>query len=199
MSRKQSRKKKTQRDQEVLYNNRVISIDQERENRRQRTKRRAEAKRKRQGRQSIREKMLAERAVTDPMDTSREAVKTIPVKKKKERRPLSPQAIIAMATAVVIVIILLLSIGKIISLQQQKNEINSEIEQMQQQIKDLEAKTEDIDSDEYIEQEARNWLKMAKSGEMVYVMKGNALEQEEGVTEADEKAQANQNTTDDEL
>ncbi len=199
MSRKQSRKKKTQRDQEVLNSSRVINIDKERENRRQQMKRRAEAKRKRQGRQSIREKMQSEWEVMDPLDAAQEAAKTLPVKQKKERRPPSAQALIAMAAGLIILIILLLSIGQIISLQQQKHEINSEIEQMEQQIKDLKAKTEEIDTDEYIEQEARNWLKMAKSGEMVYVMKGNAPEQEEGITEADEKAQAEQNTTDDNL
>lgn len=188
------RKKKTQKDREVLYSdNSVIDIDKEREARRLELRRKAEAKQRRTGRKSIKEEMMEEvRAAEQPEEANSEG-KAAAVKMPR-RKALSTPKKLLLILLVLLLIVFAVSIGSIVQLKQQESAAEQEVAELKVQKAELQKKVSDLDSDEYIERQARNWLKMAKQGDMVYVMEGDSIEQNSGVTKADEEADAASNT-----
>ena len=78
-------------------------------------------------------------------------------------------------------------------LKHEEHAAEKEVAELKLQKAELQKKVSCLDSDEYIEQQARNWLKMAKQGDMVYVMKGDSIEQNSNVTMEDEEADASKN------
>ena len=81
-------------------------------------------------------------------------------------------------------------------LKHEERTAEKEVAELKIQKAELQKKVGDLDSDEYIEQQARNWLKMARQGDMVYVMKGDSIEQNSNVTREDEEANAGGNEED---
>ena len=69
------------------------------------------------------------------------------------------------------------SIWNILSLKIQEREARAEIELLKQRKAELTQQAAELGSDAYIEQQARNWLKMAKHGEIVYVLEKGKKEE----------------------
>ncbi len=95
-----------------------------------------------------------------------------------------------MFVIVVIVLMILSSMNSIIRLKQQEYEARQEVERLTAQRDQLKERVAEIDSNEYIEQQARNWLKMAKKGDLVYILNGDSIQQDEDITQEQEEADA---------
>ena len=111
-------------------------------------------------------------------------------RKRKRRKPLSGKQRIALIVVIVLGLLILSSMNNIVKLKQQEHEAEQEVASLNAQKAELEARLDEIDSNDYIEQQARNWLKMAKQGDRVYVLNGNSIIQEEGITQEQEAAEA---------
>ena len=74
------------------------------------------------------------------------------------------------AAALIALIGLVCSIWNIVSLKSRsRREKRSQIEALKEEEAALEKEAGNIGTEEYIEEQARQWLKMAKSGEIIYV------------------------------
>ena len=111
-------------------------------------------------------------------------------RRKKHRKSISGKQRIAWIVVIVLLLIILSSMNNIIKLKQQEHEAQEEVASLNAQKAELEVRLEEIDSNDYIEQQARNWLKMAKRGDRVYVLNGDSIVQEEGITQEQEAAEA---------
>ncbi len=109
---------------------------------------------------------------------------------KKRKKPISGKQRIAVIVVIVLLLIILFSMNNIIKLKQQEHDAQQEVASLKAQKAELEARVEEIDSNDYIEQQARNWLKMAKRGDRVYVLNGNSIPQTEAITQEQEAAEA---------
>lgn len=109
---------------------------------------------------------------------------------KTRRKPHTGRQRIAFIVIIVLMLIILFSMNNIIRLKQQEHETQQEVASLKAQKAELEARVEEIDSNDYIEQQARNWLKMAKQGDRVYVLNGDSILQGEGITHEQEAAEA---------
>lgn len=109
---------------------------------------------------------------------------------KKRRKSHSGNQRIAIIVVIVLLLIILFSMNNIIKLKQQEHEAQQEVASLKAQKAELEVRIEEIDSNDYIEQQARNWLKMAKRGDRVYVLNGDSILQDEGITHEQEAADA---------
>lgn len=189
------RKKKSQKDREVLYNdNSVIDIDKEREARRLELRKKAEAKQRRTGRKSLKEEMMEEIEIQEHPDRAR-TPKTAAAKPPRKKAFTAPQRLL-LILLVLLLIVFAVSVRSIVMLKHEERTAEKEVAELKIQKAELQKKVGDLDSDEYIEQQARNWLKMARQGDMVYVMKGDSIEQNSNVTREDEEANAGGNEED---
>ena len=189
------RKKKSQKDREVLYNdNSVIDIDKEREARRLELRKKAEAKQRRTGRKSLKEEMMEEIEIQEHPDRAR-MPKTAAAKPPRKKAFTAPQRLL-LILLVLLLIVFAVSVRSIVMLKHEERTAEKEVAELKIQKAELQKKVGDLDSDEYIEQQARNWLKMARQGDMVYVMKGDSIEQNSNVTREDEEANAGGNEED---
>ncbi len=94
-------------------------------------------------------------------------------KKKKVKKPKSlgyKYAKILFSAAMVIIMFTVASqVGKIVQLKIDKRNAAAELAKLEEQRDDLQNKYDNLDSDETIEKQAREILKMAKTGEIIYV------------------------------
>ena len=111
-------------------------------------------------------------------------------RRKKRRKPLSGKKRIVLLVVVVILLLCLSSLNSIIKLKQQEHNAEQEVAALTAQRDALKERVSEINSNEYIEQQARNWLKMAKKGDRVYILKGDSIQQDEGITHEQEAADA---------
>lgn len=193
--RKKRRKKKSQKDREILYGEKVINLDDKRAARRAERSRKAEARRKKRGVKSIEEQMLEQAELREhPEGTSREPAAAV---KRPRRRKLTTGKLVIIVLIIVVLAVTVKSAGNIIKLKHEENAVKQEIVSLQAQKKDLQKQVNELDSSEYIEQQARNWLKMARQGDMVYIMNGNSIPQGSGITQEEEQADASKNQNED--
>lgn len=82
---------------------------------------------------------------------------------------MTPVKIAVIAVAVIALICLSCSIWKIVSLKIEESRSRDRIAELKEEKKELEEEVSGIGTEEYIEEQARQWLKMAKSGEIIYV------------------------------
>ena len=87
----------------------------------------------------------------------------------QKKKRLTPVRIAVIAAALIALIGLVCSIWKIVSLKIEEKEKRSQIEALKEEEAALEKEAGNIGTEEYIEEQARQWLKMAKSGEIIYV------------------------------
>lgn len=186
------RKKKSQKDREVLYSDSsVIDIDKEREARRLELRKKAEARQRRTGRKSLKEEMMEEVELAEhPERLRRPSTEDAVVPKRK---PMTTRMRLLTVLLILLLIVCALSARSIVRLKHEEHAAEKEVAELKLQKAELQKKVSGLDSDEYIEQQARNWLKMAKQGDMVYVMKGDSIEQNSNVTMEDEEADASKN------
>ena len=87
----------------------------------------------------------------------------------QKKKRLTPVRIAVIAAALIALIGLVCSIWNIVSLKIEEKEKRSQIEALKEEEAALEKEAGNIGTEEYIEEQARQWLKMAKSGEIIYV------------------------------
>ena len=159
------RKKRSLKTKELIENEKVIDLDEQREARRAKLRAEADASRKKRGAKSIRTEVLEEIAAGEEIEEP-EVVEA--PKKKKRRKPLSMQLKLCIFALIVAMIIMLFSMGNIVSLKMQERQAKQTVSQLQKEKAELERQVGDLGSQEYIEKQARDWLKMAQQGEIIY-------------------------------
>lgn len=122
-------------------------------------------------------------------------------KRKKNRKSFSLKRVIAFIVCIILALIILFSLNNIVTLKQKEKKANQELSDLKIQRAELRQKVKELDSREYIEHHARTWLKMAREGDRIYIMNGDPLHQDTGVTQDQEKnsAERNQSKTDNDL
>ncbi len=110
--------------------------------------------------------------------------------KKKKKGSLTTNKLIAITVGIFLVLILLTSFNNIVDLKQKEHVAQEEVASLRAQKAEMEKTADEADSDEYIEQQARTWLKMARKGDMIYIMNGDPLLQDSGITQEQEEADA---------
>lgn len=119
-----------------------------------------EARRKRQEKRKKQQQKERKRETAEPKRALRASVKA--GRRKKH------------ITYAVIILAIIAAIGvsalNIISLKAEYREVEQQNRQLQQQKEDLEQQIKDSGKDKYIEQEAREQLRMVKPGETVYIV-----------------------------
>lgn len=184
------KRKKTKKTSRPSGEENIINIEMRRELRRQKLRAEAEESRKKRGVKSIQEQMMEEAAINNMIldgyaDPRVSAVgqntggkkKKKGVKAKKQKKPASAQKKIAMIILAVVAVMVVYSIWNILSLKIQERDARAEIELLKQRKAELTQQAAELGSDAYIEQQARNWLKMAKHGEIVYVLEKGKKEE----------------------
>lgn len=166
------RRKKKQKAKE-LTKDKIIDIDTEREERRLRLRREAELSRAKRGEKSLVQEMFDEMTRGDePQAAEKEkqeaAGKSGKNKKNAKKKRRSPQLKVAIAVIIVVLILLAFSIGNIINLKMQESEAKSRLEELSAEKEELEQQVSELGTDAYMEEQAREWLRMAKQGEIIY-------------------------------
>ena len=183
-----TRKKKNKKSREIIYEDQVIDLEKERDQRRAKLRAEAAARRKKRGEKSIKEEMMEEIA-SDYTDTgASDSDEDDPNgTRKKKKRKLPYQLKIVIGVVIVVLIALAFSIGNIISLKMEEKAAREELAALNEEKDALTDEVGDLGSDEYIEEQARDWLKMAKSGEIIYDMKDKSTKAAVTTTSAAEE------------
>jgi cell division protein FtsB len=174
MAKKQKKKKKRKGSE----SKNIIDIETRREERRKELRAEAEASRAKRGEKSIMQEMLDEIERGDEYDMAYKPEKKTEKKKAKKKKP-SFATKLCLAVVIVVGIALIFSIGNIVSLKVQEIQAEAELAALQEQKAELERQVEEIGSDEYMERQAREWLKMAKEGEIIYSDNGDEKSSDE--------------------
>lgn len=162
------RKKKKEKAKELIEGRNVIDIDDERKARRERLSQQADASRRKRGEKSIKQEMLEELARGEEQQE-----KPAERKRRKKKKITSPVVKITVVGIVVFMAVLLIcSVGKIVELKIQESHAEAEIERLKEEKALLEEQVQQIGSDTYMEQQARDLLKMARQGEVIYILDG---------------------------
>jgi cell division protein FtsB len=74
---------------------------------------------------------------------------------------------------IIVLVMLIFSVGRIVSLMMQMNQMEKELDELNAEKKELEEQVGQIGTDAYTEKQAREWLKMAKQGELIYTTDGD--------------------------
>ena len=162
----------------------IIDLDAKKEKRRQERRAAAEELRKKRGKKSLKQTMMDEVAA-DELHEDRQSYSSdyrigmsdagaaaLDRKSMRGRRKKGMSTAMKILIAVVIVVFLAMSmsIKQIVSLKIQESEAEERVKLLREQKEKLEADTAQIGTDENIEKQARNWLKMAKQGETLYII-----------------------------
>lgn len=169
MGKRKDRKKKTC---ERIETDTVIDLDAQREaRRRQLREAAAESRRKRGAREdgSDYDYYGYHSGDGDTIVEDTESFQKSQKNTKKRKKGLTPSRIIILAAVLFIIICVFCSIWNIISLKVEEREARERIKELEAQKQELEQEVGKIGTEEYIEEQARRWLKMAKSGEIIYV------------------------------
>lgn len=166
------RRKKKQKAKELTEQN-IIDMDAKRQERRRKLRAEAEVERAKRGEKSIMQEMMDEMARGDeryePHGADAVAKRDKKRREKKKKGAMSPQKKMAIVVIIVILAALIFSVGNIIKLQVQQNEAERKLAELQSEKEELEKQVDQIGSDTYMEKQAREWLKMAKQGEIIYM------------------------------
>ncbi len=167
------KRKNRKKQQSVIDTDTVIDLDAQREARRQQLREAAAEARRRRGMEGAE----AEVSGSDyygfkpeaPPETEavQEEQKAAP--KKKRKKGSAPVRIAVFAIAFIAVICVACSGWNILSLKMEEKAKRELIVQLEAEKKELLSEVGSIGTEEYIEQQARQWLKMAKSGEIIYI------------------------------
>ncbi len=167
---KKVRRKKGQKDKEVFGNPSVIDLDEERKARKKEVREKAEAKRRKTGSKSFREEIMGEVESSEyPGGRGGKDKASAPEENKKPKKSKKVFVIIILIFIAVMVAMVYSASSKIMDLRTEEAEYKQEIADLKIQKENLEGQISDIGSDEYVMKQARSWLKMAKSGELVYI------------------------------
>lgn len=169
---KRSRKKK----KGLVDTDTVIDLDAQREARRRQLREAAAESRRRRGvpdrdpsgYDGYGPSSEMEQGVLEEERTAEGEIKSERRTGQKKKR-LTPARIAVLAAALIVLICLVCSIWNIISLKMEEKESRSRIEALKEEKEALKKEAGSIGTEEYIEEQARQWLKMAKSGEIIYV------------------------------
>ncbi|MCQ2565950.1 MAG: septum formation initiator family protein [Clostridia bacterium] len=110
-------------------------------------------------------------------------------RKRRNRRRLVVLAIFIILCAVIGLVGK--SVVNLVQLESEKKAREAELETLQQQIEKDEATLKEVNSDEYIEQQARSELRMIKEGEVLYIINSDGSK-----TEVDEDGNPVKNEND---
>lgn len=91
--------------------------------------------------------------------------------KRKRRIVRALTRLLVLVTVCVVIGLLSKSVVNIIGLQSEKNQKEKELEALQDEIAKDQDILQQVNSDEYVEQQARSELKMIKEGEILYVVR----------------------------
>ena len=175
--RKRNKKKKGT----VIDTDTVIDLDAQREARRRQLREAAAESRRRRGvpdpeisgydYYGYRPEMPQETPDTETETVAGEDEETAKEGKRagRKKKPMTPVRIAVIAIALIALICLSCSIWKIVSLKIEESRSRDRIAELKEEKKELEEEVSGIGTEEYIEEQARQWLKMAKSGEIIYV------------------------------
>ena len=172
MGKKQKKKKaKNKKNRgENKEDQRIIDIEDRREARRRQLREEAERSRARRGRKSITQEMMEE---IDRAEEPESPPKGRAGKKQKKSRPKPVALKIIVGVLIVVGIALAFSLGNIIHLKIEQAHAENELAALQKQQEELQEEADRIGTGEYMEQQARDWLKMAKQGEIIYEFDGD--------------------------
>ena len=185
------RRKKKQKARELTEQN-IIDIDARREERRRKLRREAEAERAKRGEKSIMQEMMDDMTRGDERFERQEdktAQRSKKRREKKKKGAMSTQKKIAIAVIIVVLGALIFSVGNIINLKIQEKEAERQLAELEAEKADLEKQVSQIGSNEYMEKQAREWLRMAKQGEIIYSNDGDEKNKQEDSTTQDDTQQ----------
>jgi len=116
-----------------------------------------------------------ERQALRDAEQKKKGKKSTAAKKKvvsNERHPkkFSKRSLAYLGILAIIVILLIVSVSRLVSLKQQEAQAQATLDEMNNEKGELQTLLESASSDEYIEQQARDLLKMIKPGEIFYVL-----------------------------
>lgn len=110
---------------------------------------------------------------------------------EREKRRMAPaklKRVMLIAFVVLLIIVVLKGVFDIWDLRKQEKEVQNKLEEKLAEKEKLEQQKEYINSEEYIEQAARDMLKMIKPGEILFVLKDDTvLEKKDNVQGNEEK------------
>ncbi len=147
-------KRKTRRSREFKKNDRVIDLEEARENRRQ--KREKLAKTSRHYKRSLITKEEAKEKIKLTSERSK-------IKNRRRR-------VIYLVIIGIIVAIIGISALNIIALINERNQLQEQQLQLQKEKDKLENQLKNSNTDEFVEQQARSQLRLIKPGETLYVL-----------------------------
>ncbi len=189
---KKKRRSKSRKARELIEESNIVDLEMQRESKRRQLRARADASRKKRGVKSIKEQMMEEVSMGDMAAelysygndygiAGRGVVRKSGGRsgKSKKKKSAAIRNRIILLAVIAIMVAVGFSIGNIVSLKMQENSAKAEIEELKQKKAELTEQVAELGSDEYVEQQARNWLKMAKRGEIVYVLQDDQTEQDE--------------------
>lgn len=186
------RRKKKQKARELTEKN-IIDINARREERRLKLRAEAEAERARRGEKSIMQEMMDDMARGDERFENKEEDEAVKRSKKrrekKKKGAMSAQKKIGVIVIIVVLAALIFSVGNIIKLKIQQNEAERSLAELEAEKADLEKQVNQIGTDSYMEKQAREWLKMAKQGELIYVNDDNEGTAKEDTAKQDDTKQ----------
>lgn len=90
-------------------------------------------------------------------------------KKREKKKKSTPVKLAILIVAVVVIICVLCSVWNILSLKLEEGRAKDKIAELEEEKAELQKEVDKIGTEEYIEEQARTWLKMAKSGEIIYI------------------------------
>ncbi len=186
------RRKKKQKARELTEKN-IIDINAKREERRLKLRAEAEAERARRGEKSIIQEMMDDMARGDERFENKEEDEAVKRSKKrrekKKKGAMSAQKKIGVIVIIVVLAALIFSVGNIIKLKIQQNEAERRLAELEAEKADIEKQVSQIGTDSYMEKQAREWLKMAKQGELIYVNDDNEGTAKEDTAKQDDTEQ----------
>lgn len=91
-------------------------------------------------------------------------------RRKRKKRIYNIRRMIILAMVVMLVGVTSFSVKKIVNLKLEQNQLKSEQEALKYKKEKLENELKHIDSDNYIEEQARKQLNMIKPGEILYMI-----------------------------
>lgn len=186
------RRKKKQKARELTEKN-IIDINAKREERRLKLRAEAEAERARRGEKSIIQEMMDDMARGDERFENKEEDEAVKRSKKrrekKKKGAMSAQKKIGVIVIIVVLAALIFSVGSIIKLKIQQNEAERRLAELEAEKADIEKQVSQIGTDSYMEKQAREWLKMAKQGELIYVNDDNEGTAKEDTAKQDDTEQ----------
>lgn len=164
--------KKGKRLREFEKNNRVFNIEEAR-------KKREEKYKDRRSEKAAQAASLSDNGQSPDMAGDQVLSAELGQKKRKRKRVANIRRLVTFAVILLFVIFIVVSAIRLIQLKSEKDKLEKMNEELVQMKEDLSAEAQLINSAEYMEQQARETLRMIKDGELLFIISEEGAPQQE--------------------